>query len=314
MEPVHWTQQPTNLPHPSERESSPTSSRQMYRLIKESGEWRGKTKGRMEETLQKVRDFTLIFPSVLKQGRFVSDSFKGEWEYPHEVAEELNQKKSELRQLREIVTRHIYKKERFTTQRFLAPMNAVINAIGRLFKGLYDDIAVHGVKKKIDEALKTLDSLGETYLYLLSRFNPEQYLNLFHFAMEVDAHPQLLHCADESGNSLLHLAAIHRNPRLLIALLEPKLFMFGDQRQAGRTKPSPEIHAVIALPNKEGDTALHLAAKNGDLQSVQLLCLYGAPAELRNEQGKTPLDLASGADKERISQVLKASIPEVGFS
>lgn len=307
MEPVQPSLQPLSIVPSTETTSSPISGGHMYSLIKKKEEWGRKTTGRMEETLEKVRTFTLVFPSVLSQGQFVSDAFKGEWEHPQEIEKALETRKNELRQLRDVVTQHIYNKERFTTHTFPAPMNAVINLVGRLFKCLYDAIAVRGVAKKINEALQTLDSLGERYLYLLSRFNPEQYLNPFHFAMEVDAHPQLLHCTDELGNSLLHLASIHRNPRLIIALLEPKLFMFGDQRQAGKSALGSESHALLSLQNEEGNTALHMAVQNGDRQSVRLLCLYGAPTALPNKQGKTPMDLVSGEYAELIKQELEAA-------
>jgi ankyrin repeat protein len=44
--------------------------------------------------------------------------------------------------------------------------------------------------------------------------------------------------------------------------------------------------------NKDGDTLLHVAARNGDCNVVKLLLEKGSPFSGKNNQNKTPLDLA----------------------
>lgn len=46
----------------------------------------------------------------------------------------------------------------------------------------------------------------------------------------------------------------------------------------------------------EGTSSLHIAAKNGSLEAVKLLFKYGAIFDLKNNAGKTPLDLATDQD------------------
>lgn len=61
--------------------------------------------------------------------------------------------------------------------------------------------------------------------------------------------------------------------------------------------PSLTINGAMNLPNlmaatdSEGNTILHLAAKNAYFSTVQYLLEYGADPLLKNKQGKTPRDL-----------------------
>jgi Protein kinase domain len=45
-------------------------------------------------------------------------------------------------------------------------------------------------------------------------------------------------------------------------------------------------------PTKDGDTPLHIAMQNKDRKAIDLLRKYGARTDLKNHQGKTPLDLS----------------------
>ncbi|MCA9795600.1 MAG: ankyrin repeat domain-containing protein, partial [Candidatus Eremiobacteraeota bacterium] len=52
--------------------------------------------------------------------------------------------------------------------------------------------------------------------------------------------------------------------------------------------------ADVKAQDKRGFTALHHAAGMGDVELVKLLLAKGASKEVSNEDGKTPLDMATG--------------------
>jgi ankyrin repeat protein len=52
------------------------------------------------------------------------------------------------------------------------------------------------------------------------------------------------------------------------------------------------IKNLINLQDKNGDTALHLAATNNNFNVVKQLIDYGADVFLKNNDGKTPLHMA----------------------
>ncbi len=53
-----------------------------------------------------------------------------------------------------------------------------------------------------------------------------------------------------------------------------------------------------------GQTAMHMAAYNDDLEGVQLLLRYGADKGRKDEEGQTALDCAKAADAKRVVALL----------
>ena len=63
------------------------------------------------------------------------------------------------------------------------------------------------------------------------------------------------------------------------------------------------LHSLITnesvnVADRHGDRALHIAARNGDIQTVQLLVDCGADVNALNEDGQTPLHTAAGGLKD----------------
>ena len=50
--------------------------------------------------------------------------------------------------------------------------------------------------------------------------------------------------------------------------------------------------SLIDALNKYKDSALHYAAEKGKIEAVKVLLKHGATIDLKNDDGKTPLDLA----------------------
>ncbi len=54
------------------------------------------------------------------------------------------------------------------------------------------------------------------------------------------------------------------------------------------------VSANFQLVDHNGDTALHLASKKGHMHASDLLLRAGASLRIKNNQGKTPIDVAIG--------------------
>ncbi|KAK9823566.1 hypothetical protein WJX72_003846 [[Myrmecia] bisecta] len=81
---------------------------------------------------------------------------------------------------------------------------------------------------------------------------------------------------DKQGNVALHTAVQHGHIEVVRELLGR------GYRLASRIK------------NKDGHTPLHVAAKAGNAEAVQALVAAGARPEVKDKEGKTPMDLAAG--------------------
>ena len=60
---------------------------------------------------------------------------------------------------------------------------------------------------------------------------------------------------------------------------------------------------LLPFPDKWGFTPLHEAAQKGRTQLCALLLAHGADPALNNQEGQTPLDLASADDVKCLLQV-----------
>jgi hypothetical protein len=56
-----------------------------------------------------------------------------------------------------------------------------------------------------------------------------------------------------------------------------------------------EYNPDLDIPDNEGNTVLHLAARNGNDLILQVLLAHGAHLDVQNAQGNTPLHLAAQA-------------------
>ncbi|MBC7370010.1 MAG: ankyrin repeat domain-containing protein [Bdellovibrionaceae bacterium] len=63
--------------------------------------------------------------------------------------------------------------------------------------------------------------------------------------------------------------------------------------------------AQINTPNKKGDTAMHEAVRFGTPKTMQTLIKAGAKKDIKNAEGKTPLELAKSLKNEEAIQLLK---------
>jgi uncharacterized protein len=69
--------------------------------------------------------------------------------------------------------------------------------------------------------------------------------------------------------------------------------------KAGRADPVDAMKLFVAsgakvnAANEAGNTALHYAALNGSARGIEFLAASGATLDVKNKQGKTPLDLAN---------------------
>jgi ankyrin repeat protein len=64
--------------------------------------------------------------------------------------------------------------------------------------------------------------------------------------------------------------------------------------------------AVVDASGDLGNTPLHQAAMTGQVESVRALIRLGASKEKRNEFGQTPLDVAELGGKREVAQILKS--------
>ena len=68
----------------------------------------------------------------------------------------------------------------------------------------------------------------------------------------------------------------------------------------------------ILLFSQDGNTALHIASSNGYLNVVDWLLSEGADINVKNNDGKTPLDVCQDLNKEEIISLFNKYNPKRG--
>ncbi|XP_062512437.1 serine/threonine-protein phosphatase 6 regulatory ankyrin repeat subunit B-like [Corticium candelabrum] len=119
---------------------------------------------------------------------------------------------------------------------------------------------------------------------------------------------------DKDGQTPLHLAAAKHHFRTCQLLVHVYKADVASVNNCGQTplhkaliKSLRDIPALylplitnesVNVADRLGNCALHIAARNGDIQTVQLLVDCGADVNALNEDGQTPLHTAAGGEKD----------------
>ena len=110
-------------------------------------------------------------------------------------------------------------------------------------------------------------------------------------------HNAKIDAVDKDGNQPLHLAC-----KLRHAATGNLLLSHGADVTALNKQQQSPLHlaneSILKFFHLHGDHALHIAARNGDIQTVQLLVDCGADVNALNGDGQTPLHTAAGGEKD----------------
>ncbi|XP_069687335.1 uncharacterized protein [Periplaneta americana] len=137
---------------------------------------------------------------------------------------------------------------------------------------------------------------GETALYVAAEGG---YLSTVKCLL---SHGADVNVADNYGcTSILHVAAFFGHLPIVKYLVEHKQILttvneYGetpsDAEDVSLVEYSCEDNVTIDIPNKDGRTALHLAAAGGHLAVVEYLLRYGADINMDDNTGQRPLHIA----------------------
>ena len=150
------------------------------------------------------------------------------------------------------------------------------------------------------------------------------------------SHGASLDARNNSGQTALHLAAgaldamldlfeveismkmvdvARRDPERALTLYSEWVVEFGPETGgADRTKMLIARGANVSIGDDEGNTPLHVAAREGRKDDLQVLLDAGADPSIRNKEGLTPLDLAKDDDTGDILRLLHSDgTPLDGF-
>lgn len=180
----------------------------------------------------------------------------------------------------------------------------------------------HAIELGSGEALEFFISL-DPLLPRRGRYHAETYMNvglpLPEWKAMLAIETLLKHGANPNYPSSLMSEAISiGNPRL-IALIDGYGGLPDKVDCVGAAAESGSIELVQYLlncgadvdrpdPFSEGWTALHHAAKNGDLAMVEFLLAHGANPMAEGAEGEQPLDVADGAQKSEVRQRLAQAL------
>ena len=111
-------------------------------------------------------------------------------------------------------------------------------------------------------------------------------------------HDAKIDVVDKDGNQPLHLACKRRHAATGNLLLSNGADVTALNKQQQRPLHLANESILNSFQVHSGDHALHIVARNGDIQTVQLLVDCGADVNALNEDGQTPLHTAAGGEKD----------------
>jgi ankyrin repeat protein len=116
-------------------------------------------------------------------------------------------------------------------------------------------------------------------------------------------HKAMIDAVDQDGNQPLHFACLkgHLETVKLMVSHGANVRAVNSQGQtplniaASKWKENPEFCETV---DKDGNGPLHLACKQGHIETVIMVLLHGANVNAVNKRGQTPLYIAAGGEKD----------------
>ena len=147
---------------------------------------------------------------------------------------------------------------------------------------------------KEEDPISKQDYYGSTILHTIAishdykKRGPGGKEDMFEVILEKDDEniqkglPSIISLQASDKDTVLHIIALFG-----LSVRMVKMILKTNSENMEKGFPS-----IIDVRGRDGKTALHYAAERGEVKIVELLLTYGADASIRNDEGKTPYELA----------------------